>query len=151
MQVNDHRYEFYYDAVLKGQYTFKIKKLHEKYGPIIRINPEEVHIADADFYDAIYTGPSHKRDKWSWFCDQFGIPDSVFSAVKHDQHRIRRAALNPFFSKGKVRSLQPLIEEVVRKLLARFEEFHQLGEPLPISFGFAALTNGMSGPRGVSN
>jgi len=25
-------YEFYYDVVLKGQYTFKIKELHEQYG-----------------------------------------------------------------------------------------------------------------------
>ena len=25
-------YEFYYDAILKGRYTFKIKEMHEKYG-----------------------------------------------------------------------------------------------------------------------
>ena len=25
-------YEFYYDVVLKGQYTYKIRELHEQYG-----------------------------------------------------------------------------------------------------------------------
>lgn len=25
-------YEFYYDVILSGRYTFKIKELHEKYG-----------------------------------------------------------------------------------------------------------------------
>jgi hypothetical protein len=25
-------YEFYYDVILTGQYTFKIKELHQKYG-----------------------------------------------------------------------------------------------------------------------
>jgi hypothetical protein len=25
-------YEFYYDVVLRGRYTFKIKELHEEYG-----------------------------------------------------------------------------------------------------------------------
>lgn len=25
-------YEFYYDAILRGRYMFKIKELHEKYG-----------------------------------------------------------------------------------------------------------------------
>ncbi|EXJ73188.1 uncharacterized protein A1O5_02948 [Cladophialophora psammophila CBS 110553] len=134
-------YVFYYDVVLRGQYAFKIKKLHEQYGPVVRINPAEVHFADPDFYDAIYAGPSQKRDKWSWFCRQFGIPDSTFATVGHDQHRLRRSALNPFFSKAKVRSLQPLIEDVARKLLARFEEFQMLGDPLTISLGFAALTN----------
>lgn len=28
-------YEFYYDAILKGRYIFKIKELHEKYGTFI--------------------------------------------------------------------------------------------------------------------
>lgn len=36
----------YYDAWLGGQYTFKIIELHKKYGPIIRISPWELHIAD---------------------------------------------------------------------------------------------------------
>jgi len=27
-------YEFYYDVILKGQYTFKIRELHEKYGSL---------------------------------------------------------------------------------------------------------------------
>ncbi|KAL2426183.1 Cytochrome P450 monooxygenase tpcC [Exophiala dermatitidis] len=136
-------YEFYYDFMLRGQYTFKIKQLHEQYGPIIRINPEEVHIADAEFYDVIYSGSSQRRDKWAWFCNQFGIPDSVLTTVKHDLHRLRRHALNLFFSMAKVRSLQPLIEDVARKLIARFEEFRRLDEPLTVSLAFAALTNGM--------
>jgi hypothetical protein len=25
-------YEFYYDVILQGRYTFKIKELHQKYG-----------------------------------------------------------------------------------------------------------------------
>ena len=136
------RYEFYYDVLLKGQYTFKIKRLHEQYGPIIRINPEEVHFVDPDFYDVIYTGTTQKRDKWAWFCRQFGVPDSTFATVGHDHHRLRRSAMNPFFSKAKVRSLQRLIEDVASKLLARFEEFQMLGDSLTISLAFAALTNG---------
>lgn len=110
---------------------------------MIRINPEEVHCADPDFYDFIYTGSSQRRDKWSWFCRQFGIPDSTFATVGHDRHRLRRSALGPFFSKAKVRSLQPLIEEVVGNLLSRFEESQMLDSALTISLAFAALTNGV--------
>ena len=138
-----NRYEFYYDVIHRGQYTFEIPRLHEKYGPVIRINPHEVHISDPDFYDTLYAGPAKKRDKWSWFTDSFGIPDSTFSAVKHDVHRVRRAALDPYFSKAKVRSLQPQIEDVVAKLLARFAEFRKTGEPMTVSLAFAAVTNGM--------
>lgn len=128
--------------VLTGQYTFKIRELHKKYGPVIRINPEEVHISDPDFYDVIYTGPTQKRDKWAWFCNQFGIPDSAFASVKHEVHRMRRNALNPFFSKAKVRSLQPLIEQVAHNLVSRFEGFKESGDHFKLSLAYAALTNG---------
>ncbi|OAL31574.1 hypothetical protein AYO22_01166 [Fonsecaea multimorphosa] len=145
-------YEFYYDVVQRGQYVFKIKKLHEYYGPIVRINPAEVHIADPDFYNVIYAAgsggstreeqkPAQKRDKWSWFTRQFGLPLSTFATADHDTHRLRREALEPGFRKEKVASLQSLIEDVVRKLLDRFDEFQMLGDALPISLAFAALMN----------
>ncbi|KAL8927235.1 MAG: hypothetical protein Q9208_002411 [Pyrenodesmia sp. 3 TL-2023] len=60
-------YEFYYDVVLQGRYTWKIAELHKQYGPIIRINPYEVHISDPDFYDEVYVrGAKRKTEQWSW-------------------------------------------------------------------------------------
>ena len=60
-------YEFYYDVFLGGRYTWKIAELHNLYGPIIRINPYEVHINDPDFYDEVYvSGSRRKTDQWSW-------------------------------------------------------------------------------------
>ena len=36
-------------------------------GPVVRINPYEVHIYDADFYDELYVGSTKaKTDKWYW-------------------------------------------------------------------------------------
>jgi hypothetical protein len=37
-------YEFYFEVVLKGQYTFHIQELHKRYGPIVRVTPDEVHV-----------------------------------------------------------------------------------------------------------
>ncbi|KAF2191514.1 hypothetical protein K469DRAFT_515475, partial [Zopfia rhizophila CBS 207.26] len=43
-------YELYYDVVLRGRYTWRIQDMHRKYvGPIIRINPEELHVNDPKF------------------------------------------------------------------------------------------------------
>ena len=60
-------YEFYYDVVKHGRYTWKIAELHKEYGPIIRINPYEIHIIDPEFIDELYVGSSkRKTDLWSW-------------------------------------------------------------------------------------
>lgn len=60
-------YEFYCDVVRRGRYTWKIAELHKKYGPIVRINPREIHIIDPDFIDELYVGASkRKTDLWSW-------------------------------------------------------------------------------------
>jgi hypothetical protein len=32
LAIITHWYEFYYDVVRRGQYTFKLRELHEKYG-----------------------------------------------------------------------------------------------------------------------
>jgi cytochrome P450 len=130
--------------VLGGQYIWKIRELHKQYGPIIRINPEEVHIHDAEFYDQIYAGAAHKRNKWSFFTNASGVQQSAFATDDHHLHRMRRAALNPYFSKAKIRSLQPRIEVVLNNLLGRFEEFAESGKPMTVSLAYAALTNGTS-------
>ncbi|PKX96413.1 cytochrome P450 [Aspergillus novofumigatus IBT 16806] len=46
-----HLYEFYWDTICCGQFTFQIGRLHEKYGPIVRISPTELHINDPDYYE----------------------------------------------------------------------------------------------------
>jgi len=135
-------YEFYYDVILDGQYTFEIIRLHEKYGPIIRINPHELHVSPPDFYEKLYTGPGKRRHRWEWFTRQFGLPQSMFGSVDHDTHRIRRAAVNPFFSKGAVRKLQPVVDERIEALLGRFREFQDSSQPMTLNYAFAAFTNG---------
>lgn len=65
------RYEFYFDVYLQGKYAWKIQELHKRYGPIVRINPEELHVDDAGLYDKIYVG-NRRTDKWHWSAKMFG-------------------------------------------------------------------------------
>lgn len=109
-------------------------------GPIIRINPYELHVKDPEFYDVLYSGPGQKRDKWIWAVDMFGNSESGFGTVPHDLHRLRRNALNPFFSKQAIGRMEPLIRSLIEKLCTRFEQFQQTGEPVKVLDAFAALT-----------
>ncbi|KAL5376808.1 hypothetical protein DPSP01_010219 [Paraphaeosphaeria sporulosa] len=134
-------YEFYHDVIRGGQYVFKIQELHQKYGPIIRINPYELHVKDPDFYDELYSGPGQKRDKWGWATEMFGNSSSGFGTVSHDLHRLRRNALNPFFSKQAIGRMEPLIRGLIEKLCERFEQSQQSGEPVNTLHAYAALTS----------
>ncbi|KAH8594870.1 cytochrome P450 [Bisporella sp. PMI_857] len=136
-------YEAYYDLILGGKYTFKIIELHKQYGPIIRISPWELHISDPDFYETIYASSASLRrtNKYSWFTKSFGMDGSIFATAEHDLHRLRRAALAPFFSMASVRRLQPVLQERVDVLMQRLKGFKDTGEVLMASWMFAAFTN----------
>jgi hypothetical protein len=57
---------------------------------------------------------------------------------------MRRGALNPYFSKQRVRQLQPRIEKSLKHLLGRVDDFGISGEPLKVGLAYAALANGIS-------
>lgn len=135
-------YQFYYDVLNRGSYLFKIQQLHSIYGPVIRINPSELHVMDPDFLEILYAGYGHKRDKWDFDTQAFRTGGATLTTNSHDLHRIRRAALSPFFSKATVRKLQPLVDVKVDQLLDRFTEFQGTQYILVANHIFAAFTNG---------
>ncbi|KAF2965905.1 hypothetical protein GQX73_g7677 [Xylaria multiplex] len=114
-------YEGYYDIVLNGQYTFKIKELHDKYGPVIRISPYELHVNDPAFLNTLYNHDIMK--KYAWTYDAHTAKGSTAFTVDHDLHKARRQPLNGFFSKAKVASRQDMIQMYADKLCRRISQY----------------------------
>jgi hypothetical protein len=135
-------YEFYYDVFPNyGQYTFHTGNLHKKYGPIVRINPYELHISTPQFYETLYSS-SKKRDKWYWQTKMLGVNSSAFATVNHVKHRERRSALNPYFSAASARRLQPVVDERVRACVARFRDLKGSGDVARLVVITSAFANG---------
>ena len=158
-------YEFYYDVIKQGRFTWKIGELHRQYGklaradpfvvanfcqlmltrikpsgPIIRINPLELHVYDPDYYEEIYSGPSKRRERWPPQAGIFGNNKSMFGTIDHELHRVRRGALSPFFSKRSVARLEPEIRSFVETLCRRFHQLRESGEPVVVDYCYGALT-----------
>ncbi len=146
-----------------GQFLWEYRKWHEQYGqsccmsrpnsfkdspelttvkgPIIRINPWELHIQDSEFFETLYSG-SRPAEKLPGLAHRFNSPDSSFSTVGHHLHRQRRAALNPFFSKRKISERAPRIQSLMVRLCDRLDrDFRGTGQVLPINDMWGCFTS----------
>lgn len=102
-------YGAYYDVVEEAQFVFKLNALHDKYGPVVRISPGEIHVRDSAFFETLHPGPGGRkthRDKWHRANRANGAPGSLASAGAHALHRARRAAVNPYFSRAAIAQLE---------------------------------------------
>lgn len=131
-------YEGYWDILRQGRYTWKIQDLHRQYGPLVRINPQEIHIQDPHFYDQVYVGPSRLTDKWRWSARMFGTSKAAVGTVDHGMHKMRRGALNHFFSKSSVVKMEPAIQSNVNLLVQTLKEAGSARRPVNLSDAFTA-------------
>ena len=108
-------------------------------GPIIRISPYEVHVNDPEFQDKLYRQDG-RWNKYGFAYESLGNPLSMHGTLDHYAHRMRRAALNPFFSKQKISSLTPIIQAQIEKLSSRLDGFVDSGKVVPIGAAYSAFT-----------
>lgn len=112
----------YHDLILGGQYIWKIKALHEEYGPIVRTMPDVVHVNDPSFIDVLYTqSPQRVRERADTVLNMFVTKLATLPTKGHDLHRKRRSLISKFFSQTKVRRLVPVVNSTLENLLRRFE------------------------------
>lgn len=118
-----------------------MKLVNTAQGPIVRINPEELHCDDYDFVDEIYPSVASRiRDKQPHFLAAFAGPLTVSSFGTRDHevcfspstyfffkrqlltlgcqktHRIRRGAVNKFFSRQRMLQYAPQIHEMAQRM-----------------------------------
>ncbi|RDW60238.1 hypothetical protein BP5796_11844 [Coleophoma crateriformis] len=134
-------YDSYQDCIagpFPGQGAYHIEKLHEVYGPIVRVNPDEIAVKDPYWYDTLYN--SGRRDKWLRNHKANGSPGSLAQTAGREAHRLRKAPLLPFFSKRAVTELEPVIKQKVSMMCDGIAGFLKRGEPLIAGRAFTALT-----------
>jgi cytochrome P450 len=108
-------------------------------GPIIRVSPNELHVKDSSYYSELYN-MKNKLDKDEYYYGMLDNRLAAFSSFKHDLHRMRRSALNPFFSSAAVNRFHFKVQEVVDRLTNRMKVAIAKGEPIPIFFAFRCVS-----------
>ncbi|EIT77631.1 hypothetical protein AO1008_09570 [Aspergillus oryzae 100-8] len=108
-------------------------------GPVVRINPRELHINDPYYYEQIYAGSSRIREKDPRFIGVFTTPLPMVATVGHEHHRIRRGLLSSYFSRRALKKAELIIDQKVDRLLVRFHSAFKCHAVLPLQRVFAAL------------
>ncbi|KAL4929232.1 cytochrome P450 [Aspergillus undulatus] len=131
-------YSTWYNIV-RGRFYLQVQELHEQYGPIVRITPNEIHLSDPENGDKIYyVGSRFTKD--AKFYSAFGIDESTFTSTSSDVHRVKRAALSPFFSRKKVLELEGIVQEKAQKLITRMNKAFESGNGIDLHHGFRAIS-----------
>ncbi|KAI3326694.1 cytochrome P450 family protein [Xylariaceae sp. AK1471] len=135
-------YELYHDVIKKGTYLFQIEKMHEDYGPIVRINPFELSIRDPEYYDKLYVaGSVRPTDNYDPFANGIDFEGSHFLSTGHEIHRKRRKPLEHFFSRLGVTKLEPMVAELCEKLVVeRFASFKGTKKVVRLDHAFLAFS-----------
>ncbi|KAF9732898.1 hypothetical protein PMIN06_007474 [Paraphaeosphaeria minitans] len=131
-------YELYYDAYKVGKYYFEIEKMHEKYGPIVRITPFEVHISDPAYYNELYN-MKLRLHKDPWYYSWLFRPGSIFATMNPDLHKLRSAPIKKGLSPASILRVDHVLKEHLSRLTLRIQEHRDRGQPINMTDAYRAL------------
>ena len=109
--------------------------LHEKYGPVVRLGPNEISINSAESLRTVYIGGFEKH---KWYLDAFvnyGTPNLV-SMLEHKPHGARKRMLSNVYSKSYLQNSMDLQKVSDRLMFDRFlpiiHRIHEHGGDLDV-------------------
>ncbi|GFF65623.1 isotrichodermin C-15 hydroxylase [Aspergillus lentulus] len=114
----------YMQLIVGGQYPQTIKKLHQKYGDVVRIAPDELSFTAGDAWKAIYgTRPGHgqKSKDFRFYSPTPGGAPSIIVSNDADHSRFRRL-MSHGFSDSSLRGQEPIIKRYIDLLMQRLRE-----------------------------
>jgi cytochrome P450 len=96
-------------------------------------------VEDSNYWDELYTR-SKEYERYAWMSGRSGVDTTTSTTTRGDLHAIRRAPLNPMFSKRSITSFEPIIKEKVELLCKAVAAFKWNARVLVLSDAFDALT-----------
>ena len=99
--------------------------MHRKYGPVLRIAPNEITFAKAEAWADIFLPRSghfpFPKDP-VWWGKQPGMPHSLLSIPTSEGHARMRKLLSPGFTERALKLQEPVIQKYVALLIERLRE-----------------------------
>ncbi|KAL3425984.1 cytochrome P450 [Phlyctema vagabunda] len=121
-----------------GTINYQLERLHNKYGPVVRITPNELSYTNAEAWDDIYTRSPHGKaplKKSRNFAEPENGVRGLLTAPDEKSHGRMRRVLSPGFSEKAVRDQEPIISIYFDQLMQRLKE--NCGKPVDMQKWFS--------------
>ncbi|KAI0042794.1 cytochrome P450 [Auriscalpium vulgare] len=129
-----------YMELYKGISLHEIRmQLHEKYGDVIRIGPNELHFANPKAFHDIYNA-NNKWDKDHRMYRAFDADTASLCLISYHAAKQRRDVLSPLFSRTAIVKLQDLVRTRIDVLCDVLAGQYDLGKYSDLNLGFRCFT-----------
>ncbi|KAF0329915.1 hypothetical protein GQ607_002682 [Colletotrichum asianum] len=108
-----------------GLYHVKLRDMHEKYGPVIRVGPNELSFASPEAWQAIM-GHRKSGEVENGKAAFYAVPPLITGLNRTDHSRVRRL-MSHGFSSAALRDQEPMIRGYIDLLIQRLHENSQQG------------------------
>ncbi|ESK81719.1 benzoate 4-monooxygenase cytochrome p450 [Moniliophthora roreri MCA 2997] len=133
-------YRVYYTVFGEEGWVNHLEKLHDRYGPVVRVTPWELHFNSSDAYDDIHVLPKPHFPKDPGFYQSYLIPDAVVSLCDPQKASKRRALLGTYFSRRAVLQLEHVVQSTVDALIEKLSAYAETREPADMFLAYRATS-----------
>ncbi|KAB5545499.1 cytochrome P450 oxidoreductase [Coniochaeta sp. 2T2.1] len=122
--------------IYRGHFEKTNIELHARYGPVVRIAPDEYSIDDPDAAREIYgLGGQFIKSEWyiaSGNADPHAIPD-LFSDRNAKRHAVNRRKVASLYSMSSLVKMEGFVNECTDLLVSKLRKSAQLGESVDVA------------------
>ncbi|EXJ65821.1 uncharacterized protein A1O5_11062 [Cladophialophora psammophila CBS 110553] len=132
-------YQAWFDLRSSTSYIKQFHAFHKRYGPIVRITPNQLHIFDMAAYNEIFKiGTRYARHQDNYNQE---AADGFFNVLDPKAAKPWRDAYQPYFAKAAIIRLEPLIHDRIKKFLSVLDAASSTGTAVDLSRGYRSLTS----------
>ncbi|KAF4484538.1 Cytochrome P450 monooxygenase SAT11 [Colletotrichum fructicola Nara gc5] len=126
-----------YHVLIRNDWLENLESLHEKYGPVVRIGPNELHFIDHQFCLEYHKRPDLLK------CDNYyGLLNKLLGGLASPTKHIQRAsAVRPIFSGKTLARFTPTLDGHLESLYKRLNDVAGTEDAVNLTHYFWAFTN----------
>ena len=126
---------WYWRAVRYGRAQDHSRPLHKKYGPFVRVAPNQISISDPEAIETIYGSkkPFAKSAFYDGFDPHISPRKGNFEETDERKHGVRRRIVAPLYTQGAILEFEPRVDRLISLFYSRMEQFVNDGRELDIA------------------